>query len=207
MVSLETWSLGYCRSRGYADPTPGPAGLWMQIGLPEQVGRHIVTGPFEPDAYRRLVASVTEPFVYVEAMAPREVILPLTPAGWTPRDSHWLMTTPLKAGATSPPPPGYALRLIETDGLCRVEIDAPDGVLAAGGNCGLGGAHGTFDRIVTDEAHRRRGLGSVVMQALTTAALARGVTDGVLIATPDGRALYFALGWSEVGEVVSVISG
>lgn len=207
MTSLAIWALGYCRSRGYADPAPGPAGLWMQIGQPEQVGRHIPTEPFDPDAYRSLVESVTEPFVYVEAIAPRADVLALTPAGWTPRDSHWLMTTPLKAEAAPPLPAGYELRLIETDGLCRVEIDAPDGALAASGNCGLGGVHGTFDKIVTDEAHRRRGLGSVIMQALTTAALARGVTDGILIATPDGRALYRALGWTDVGEVVSVISG
>jgi len=179
----------------------------MQIGLPEQVGRHVFTGAFKPDAYRRLVESVTEPFVYVEAMAPRAQVLALTPAGWTPRDSHWLMTTPLKAEAAPPLPAGYRLRLIETDGLCRAEIDAPDGALAASGNCGLGGAYGTFDKIVTDEVHRRRGLGSVIMQALTTAALARGATDGILIATPDGQALYRALGWSDVGEVVSVISG
>ena len=205
MVTLETWAVGYCRARGYPDPEPGPAGLWMRIDLPEQVGRHVLTA-FEPDAYHRLVASVTEPFVYVEALAPRAAVLALTPAGWTPRDTHWLMTTTLIA-AEPALPAGYAARLVEGPLTVNLEIDAPDGAPAATGRCGLDGAVATFDRIVTEEAHRRLGLGKAVMNQLSAAALARGATTGALIATPDGRALYRAMGWAEVGEVTSVISG
>jgi GNAT superfamily N-acetyltransferase len=206
MVTLETCVTGYCRARGYVDPTPGPAGLWMHIDLPEQVGRHVLTAAFDPDAYRRLVAEITEPFVYVEALASREAIVPLAPAGWTFRDAHWLMTRRL-AATNAEPPPGYAVRLVETDHKLQIDIEAPDGSPAATGRCGLAGETATFDRIVTEEAHRRLGLGSVVMARLATEALARGVEHGALIATPDGRALYRALGWTEVGEVTSVISG
>lgn len=205
MVTLETWAVGYCRARGYLDPEPGPAGLWMRIDLPEQVGRHVLTA-FEPDAYRRLVASVTEPFVYVEALAPRAAVLALTPDGWTPRDAHWLMTTTLTA-AEAALPAGYSARLVEGPLTVNLEIDAPDGTPAATGRCGLNGAVATFDRIVTEEAHRRLGLGKAVMNRLSAAVLARGAATGVLIATPDGRALYRAMGWAEVGEVTSVISG
>jgi len=63
-----------------------------------------------------------------------------------------------------------------------------------------------FDQIVTQEAHRRRGLGRMIMNGLIQRALEHGARQGALIATPDGRALYRTLGWSEWSEVTSVIS-
>jgi GNAT superfamily N-acetyltransferase len=207
MSSLEIWSLGYCRARGYGDPVPGPAGLWFDIGFPDQLGRHVLTSAFAPEAYRRLVAGIARPFTYVEALAPRETVLPHVPASWIVRDPAWLMATRLTAPPSAEPPPGYTLRLTQTDRKLHIDIEAPDGSPAATGRCGLAGDSVTFDRIITEEAHRRRGLGGLIMNRLTTAALEYGASQGVLIATPDGRALYSTLGWSEVGEVVSVISG
>lgn len=207
MSTLATWATGYCRARGYGDPVSGPAGLWFHIGFPDQLGRHVITSAFEPQAYRRLAAGIVEPFTYVEALGPRETILPHVPASWTVRDPAWLMATRLAALPDAEPPPGYTLRLIETDNKLHIDIDGPDGDPAATGRCGLNGEAVTFDRIITEEAHRRRGLGGLIMRRLTNAALERGARDGVLIATPDGRALYSTLGWSTVDEVVSVISG
>jgi len=52
-----------------------------------------------------------------------------------------------------------------------------------------------FDQIMTDPAHRRRGLASVVMTALTDAARAEGARRGLLLASEVGSLLYAALGW------------
>jgi GNAT superfamily N-acetyltransferase len=201
---LETWAVGYCRSRGYGEPTPGPAGLWMPVDTPTQRGRHVMASA-EPEACRALIAAIAEPYVYVETLAPRAAVLPLLPAGWTARDPAWLMSRPLAAGAIAPPD-GYETRLADEGPALRVEVVAPDGTIAARGRCGLVGEAAVFDQISTDPAHRRRGLGGLVMDRLTAAAWARGATEGVLIATADGRALYLSLGWTELAEVVSVIS-
>jgi GNAT superfamily N-acetyltransferase len=53
-----------------------------------------------------------------------------------------------------------------------------------------------FDQIVTDEAHRRLGLGTVVMLNLDAVAEQAGATDRLLVATEAGRALYERLGWT-----------
>uniref|UniRef100_UPI000AC6FF97 GNAT family N-acetyltransferase n=1 Tax=Streptomyces sp. NRRL B-24085 TaxID=1709476 RepID=UPI000AC6FF97 len=67
--------------------------------------------------------------------------------------------------------------------------------LAARGQTAPTGATAVFDRIETAPAHRRRGLGSVVMRTLQGAAAAAGARTGVLAGTPAGRALYESLGW------------
>jgi ribosomal protein S18 acetylase RimI-like enzyme len=51
------------------------------------------------------------------------------------------------------------------------------------------GASAVFDRIETDPAHRRRGLGRTLMTRLGGLAVQDGAETGTLVATPDGRAL------------------
>ncbi|WP_436674482.1 GNAT family N-acetyltransferase [Micromonospora sp. URMC 107] len=65
------------------------------------------------------------------------------------------------------------------------------------------GEFGIVDQVATEPAHRRRGLGSVVMRARCDHAAWLGIRTGILVATDDGRALYRALGWT----VRSPVSG
>nr|WP_308429779.1 GNAT family N-acetyltransferase [Streptomyces ruber] len=46
------------------------------------------------------------------------------------------------------------------------------------------------DQVETSAAHRRRGLGTLVMRTLGRAAFEQGARTGVLAGTPDGRAPY-----------------
>ncbi|MCC9203984.1 GNAT family N-acetyltransferase [Arthrobacter sp. zg-Y769] len=62
--------------------------------------------------------------------------------------------------------------------------------------------YAVFDRIVTEPAYRRRGLGSYVMRALTTMALEDDADAGLLIASLDGQELYRYLGWESLAAVV-----
>ncbi|MEV0153356.1 GNAT family N-acetyltransferase [Micromonospora sp. NPDC050686] len=72
----------------------------------------------------------------------------------------------------------------------------PEGQVAASGKLATAGAYGIVDQVETAAAHRRRGLGSVVMRTLAWHALRRGADTGVLVATDDGRDLYRSLGWT-----------
>ncbi|MGW7263548.1 GNAT family N-acetyltransferase [Streptomyces sp. NPDC054842] len=116
-----------------------------------------------------------------------------------------LMTAPLTAtgpaaeaapsdGAHSPPD-GYRLRTWSRGGVGHALVLSADGSWAAHGHVAPTGATAVFDRIETAPAHRRRGLGRLVMRALTGLAVAAGAGTGVLAGTPDGRALYESLGW------------
>lgn len=85
-------------------------------------------------------------------------------------------------------PPGGVLRV-------RV-LDAAGGQAAKGQMAVLGDAV-VVDRVVTEEAHRRRGLGGLVRRTLADRALEVGAVLGVLGATDAGRALYETLGWKK----------
>ncbi|WP_146069620.1 GNAT family N-acetyltransferase [Arthrobacter sp. B0490] len=87
------------------------------------------------------------------------------------------------------------------DGACRRVTVHSHGRLAARGSVSAVGDHAVYDRIVTEEAFRRRGLGSYVMRALTAGVLEDDVTTGLLMASADGRALYEYLGWQHLIDV------
>ena len=80
--------------------------------------------------------------------------------------------------------------------LTLATITSPNGELAASGRLGLVGDVAIYDRIRVQDAHQRRGLGRALMAALGEAANRAGASRWVLVATPEGRALYETLGWS-----------
>ncbi len=57
-------------------------------------------------------------------------------------------------------------------------------------------------RIETAEAHRRRGLGSVVMGTLIREAVKDGATTGLLFSSTEGVHLYGRLGWERISGLV-----
>ncbi|MFH8492248.1 GNAT family N-acetyltransferase [Streptomyces longisporoflavus] len=82
--------------------------------------------------------------------------------------------------------------------VTRALIKSADGAFAARGQIA---GHSRADRVVFDQietapAHRRRGLGRVVMRTLANAAIEAGARTGVLGATVEGQGLYESLGWT-----------
>jgi len=98
-------------------------------------------------------------------------------------------------GAPRAPPSGYELEVDEDERGIAVRVLDREGELAASGFAAETPEAFVYDRIVTEPAHQRRGLGLTVMTAL--GAQRRSVAARhVLVATPEGRALYAALGWT-----------
>lgn len=205
MNPIEIWAFGYALTRGYPAPRAVPTGLWLEIGKPDQSGRFVLP-KFDPAAFAELAQSIEAPGVYIEAPATRETAVPLLGNNWTVRERAYLMTTAFRATEPLTPPPGYQATAHEDGAAIKVEITGDNGELAASGSAGLVDGHAVFDQILTQPAHRRLGLGTVVMNALTGRVMERGMRQGALIATPDGRALYQTLGWKQWSEITSVIS-
>jgi len=191
------WSRGWAITREVPPPVPYADGLRIEVGLPRQARRYVF--PHASQALHELGETVAQPWVFLKACATSDELRALLPARWEMQDEHYLMTCGdddfAGGGAVAP---GYALHVEDGAALTRrahVEVLAEDGSLAASGHVALDERFAIYDRIVTDPAHQRRGLGRAVMHALQALARAHGRHANVLVATTEGRALYESLGW------------
>ena len=118
-------------------------------------------------------------------------------------DAETFMRTDLRERPKHRPTNGYAVATTAVGPLIRATVTAPDGTVAASGLMAVAGDTAVAHEIRTEEAHRRRGLGGVVMTALGEAAMAQGATTGLLVASAAGEGLYTSLGWESLATVVT----
>ena len=187
------WVDGWVVSRGTPPPRPTPWGLWVEVGTPKQHGRYVMLEPREP-IVRDLATRARIPALWMKTFAEPELLRPWLTPEWTRDEPGWLMAVDL-AGERVSVPEGYSVGIVARDGVVRITIAAADGTVAAKGQVGISGHVAVVDQISTEPAHRRRGLGSVVMRTLGNEAREAGASTGILGATIEGRALYETLGW------------
>ncbi|MGW6981972.1 GNAT family N-acetyltransferase [Streptomyces sp. NPDC054932] len=198
-----SWVYGWTASRRAPQPVDVPWGLSIQVGLPTQTVRHVLLDA-DVETARGLVGTITEPATWIKGFLEPDVMAPWFPPEWEPTDPGFLMAVDLRPSAVRAPD-GYSVTTETAGDLISVRVLAADGELAARGQIGLSGGACVFDQIVTEEAHRRLGLGTVVMGALTHAAVGSGAATGVLGATVQGRALYETLDWKVLAPLTGFI--
>jgi GNAT superfamily N-acetyltransferase len=187
------WVTGLAVVRRCPPPVEVFYGLRVDVGRPRERTRHILLRVDEDSV--RTVGRATEPYTRMKAFLPAQRLRAWLGPQWEPDGIEYLMTTALRPSAM-PVPEGYAVTSAVDDGVTTVRMLTADGQVAAAGYVGVTDGIAVFDRIETDTDHRRRGLGTAVMRALTAAALHEGAREAVLGATDDGRALYERLGWT-----------
>ncbi|MEP6504695.1 MAG: GNAT family N-acetyltransferase [Betaproteobacteria bacterium] len=201
---LKTWIQGWAISRACAPPVADGPGWRVEVGAPDQLRRHVFAG--DCATLRALGDTVVEPAVWLKACMSIDALRAIVPPRWTVRtEPSYFMRFEGAPPLAGPLPDGYATSLEHADGVLRVRIHAADGALAADVRVVTIGEHAIFDRIGTDEAHRRRGLGRALMAALHATARERGATRGLLAATQAGHALYMTLGWTVQSPYASAV--
>ncbi|MFG1947466.1 GNAT family N-acetyltransferase [Nonomuraea sp. NPDC048826] len=190
---VRAWVDGWTVSRGTSAPVPEPWGLRVDVGLPGHAVRHVVPAP-TPALVQQLTSAITVPGTWLKLCAPAELIAPYLPPRWTIDSPEYLMTGALAAEETAAPD-GYTLAVTTRAGVTVARLLTDAGEIAARGQIAVVGRAAVVDQVETADAHRRRGLGRVVMKTLAATAVSRGAVMGVLVATPVGRSLYESLGW------------
>ncbi|KQT94111.1 hypothetical protein ASG49_04150 [Marmoricola sp. Leaf446] len=206
---VRAWVAGWACSRDLPPAEEVAEGvLRTPVGAPGREVELLVLDadrhPRRTDVAARASWDERDPWVTVPTTDPGRVADRLAEHGLATADvPEWLMTRSLAASPAAPLPPGYTATT-SRPGPHRAEvgITAPHGSPAAWGQVGLVRAVAVPDRISTVAAHRRRGLGSVVMGLLGDAAVEAGADRGVLVASDEGRRLYLTLGWEPVCAVV-----
>ncbi|MEU1308704.1 GNAT family N-acetyltransferase [Streptomyces cinnamoneus] len=203
---IGTWVMGWAASRQALSPVDKPWGFYIDVsGNPVEAGRHVLP-EVEESLVRSAAASVTVPRTWMKMPAEPEEIEPWLPEGWV---MAWEETAHLMAVdlvATSPvAPEGYTVTVEAVGAVVHIRVLDTAGEQAARGQMAVTGEAAVVDQVVTEAAHRRRGLGDFVMRTLADLALERGATLGVLGATDAGRALYETLGWKKHAPLAACV--
>ncbi|TQF07472.1 GNAT family N-acetyltransferase [Kitasatospora acidiphila] len=196
------WVDGWIVSRGASDPIEQPWGWTIDMGQATHVSRHVLPAPREADV-RKIVADTSAPGTWLKLFAAEGTVRPWLGPGWQFDQVACLMTVPL-APERPEVPAGYTLTRWTRGGVTRVLVRTSEGHFAARGQVAATGRSAVVDQIETAPGHRRRGLGALVMRTLQDTAHAAGATTGVLVATPDGQALYSTLGWTTHSPMTSL---
>jgi GNAT superfamily N-acetyltransferase len=169
-----------------------PEGYRIDVGLPGHVTRYVL-----PTHSPALAARLTAPGTWLKICTDQ----PALDDRWQIQPPEYLMSTQL----TSEPPTcarEYELEVVRAGSVIDVVVSR-QGEQAARGKAAVDGEYAVIDQVVTEPDHRRRGLGTTVMRALSQAASRSGARTGVLVATADGLALYSRLGWALVSPVTA----
>ncbi|MFB7805357.1 GNAT family N-acetyltransferase [Streptomyces virginiae] len=208
---IRRWLNGWTAARSLPEAEPvEPAGDGLRSKC-DQPGREVevfaLRADEQPESLVRLAAAVAAArrttWLTVPTLRPITVEAVVAAAGLElVHRSEWFMTIDLTEHPQHKPAAPYK-REIRTEGpVTVVSLHGPSGDVAARGAIAVVGADAIADRIETDPAHRRRGLGRALMSALADAAVAQGARTGLLIASEEGQRLYSSLGWHHEADVV-----
>jgi len=192
------WGRGRAHSRITAQPEPVEGGYRVAVGPPSTEVREVFH-TYTAGSLAATAARLDEPGNQIMIAGPSALLASVVPSTWTLDEGGHLMTVAF----TQEPytvPEDYRL-LLETDGpLTVARVFHRNGDHAASARLGRDGGFGVFDKVVTAPLHQRRGLGSLMMRALSGSAYAQGMRYGLLVGSDEGRALYEHLGWSFVSD-------
>lgn len=202
---VRDWVTGWAVARSAAPPDEAPWGYTIDVGEFPQVRRYVF-----PDADEALVAAFMKtasvPGTWLRVFLPRATVEPWLAPGWSLIPPGFLMATEVTAAPVQVVE-GYRLRTWTRAGLTRAIVTTDNGALAARGQAAVPSPEApiVFDHIETARDHQRRGLGSLVMRALTNAGAEAGSTTAVLAATVEGQALYHHLGWKTHAPLTGLV--
>ncbi|MFE7753234.1 hypothetical protein [Streptomyces sp. NPDC057428] len=134
---VRSWVEGWAVSRGAAPPVSEPWGFTVDVGLPGQVTRPVLTDADE-SLVRKLTETVTVPDTWLKLFLPPQTAVSWAAPGWRLDDDGFLMSAPLHANAAAALD-GYQVRTWARGGVTRVLVMTEDGAFAARGQVAMPG--------------------------------------------------------------------
>ena len=199
---VERWHRGWIAADGLTSEYRD-GHLVVHVNRPHRQYEWIATDDADTSTLAHIVAATEEPnWLSVPTHSPVKGAAVLEEAGLVvARPDETFMRRALADHPAFDAPAGYAVE-VTRDPVIKVRVLAPDGEEAASGLMAVAGEDAIAHRIFTEEAHRRRGLGSVVMGALAREAVRDGATTGLLFSSTEGVHLYRKLGWERISDLV-----
>ena len=188
---VHAWLCGRSLARGLPAPVPDAGGYRVDTRSEAEWQRWVF--PAVGEDLIRLASRIHEPGRFIKVCATISQLRSSLPDRWQLHAPGYFMSAaePARQRAL---PPGYELEISRSGDVTAARVVSPAGEVAASGFAAETSGAFVYDRIATDAGHRRMGLASVVMAALRST-MRDANSRELLVATPEGQALYRTLGW------------
>lgn len=202
--TIEKWMQGWSLSRKLPLPVKYKSGFKIEVGEEKQKIRYVF--PELNDDFLNLSKIINEPWIHLKVCVSPDKVEKAVPERWKIQPPGYMMSCfrPMK-NPGSVMCEGYRLEYERYNSTVLLKIIAENGELACTGRVVLVDDLAVYDRIITEEEHRRKGLATFLMHELERTALSNGINNNFLVATKEGRALYESIGWELYSPYTSIV--
>lgn len=202
--TLKNWITAWAVSRNLSLPTKFKSGYKVAVGYEKQKERYLFAEP--NDDYVQLSNTIEEPWVFLKVCASPEEVKKKISAKWVIQPPGYMMScdSPMSIPDIHLPE-GYELSYDSDDETALFRIFTKSGELASSGRVIIVNDLAVYDRIITEDDHKRKGLATLLLRELEQIALSRNVSKNFLVATEQGRLLYQSLGWQVCSPYTSAV--
>lgn len=191
---IENWLKAWSMSRELPLPVKFKSGLKVDVGFEKQKTRYVFTEL--NDDFIQLSKDINEPWVFLKVCAPPSEVKRHVLKKWIVQPQGYMMSCfhPM----TIPDfclHNDYKLEITNYNSTYVIKVVTQKGEVASIGRLILVDELAVYDRILTDDNHKRKGLATFLMKELEKIALSKGISKNFLVATEEGKSLYESLGW------------
>lgn len=201
---LEKWHNAWSLSRELPLPTKFKSGYKVDVGYEKQKARYVFAEL--NDDIIQLSETIHENWIFLKVCASPAEIKNKIAERWVIQPQGYIMScfSPMNIPNVSLPN-GYKIVFESYESTTMVNIVGYDGELASTGRVVIIDELAVFDRILTYDKHKRKGLATFLIKELERIALSKDVHQNILVATEQGKLLYESLGWKTDSLYTSVV--
>ncbi|MBB6370261.1 GNAT family N-acetyltransferase [Chryseobacterium shigense] len=201
---VEKWLKAWSLSRKLPLPAQYKSGFRVEVGEENQKVRYVF--PELNNDFLDLSKLINEPWIYLKVCASPDEVKNSVPERWEIQPPGYMMYClgPMKNRGQALCE-DYHLEYEKYNSTTVVKIIAENGELASTGRIVMVDDLAVYDRIITEEKHRRKGLAVFLMLELEKIALSNDICNNFLVATEDGKMLYESLGWKLYSPYISIV--
>lgn len=201
---IEKWLKAWSMSRELPLPVQFKSGFKVDVGHENQKTRYVFA-ELNND-FIQLSKDIDEPWVFLKVCSPPSEVKCHISKKWIIQPQGYMMSCfhPM----TIPNAclhKDYKLEITNYNSTSLIRIVTQKGEVAATGRLILIDDLAVYDRILTDDNHKRKGLATFLMKELEKKALSKGISKNFLVATEEGKYLYESLGWKLYSLYTSIV--
>jgi hypothetical protein len=201
---VEKWLKAWSLSRKLPLLVRFKSGFKVEVGEERQKTRYVFSELNED--FIELSKQIDEPWTYLKVCSSPDKVKNKVSEKWIIQPPGYMMCCfePMK-NSDAHLSEGFRIQYEEYNSTTVIKIIDENGEQASIGRIVLIDDLAVYDRIITEETHRRKGLARFLMKELEKIALSKGISNNFLVATEKGKALYETMGWELYSPYTSIV--